>query len=39
MGIAGAGALEGVQWAVCDVKCIDIHNEAIKIFRTHATTQ
>ena len=29
--IAGIGALQGVQVAVCGMRCIDLCNEAIKI--------
>ena len=31
--IAGIGVLKRVQLTVCGMKCIDLRNEAIKIFR------
>ena len=38
--IARIVALKGVQLAACGMKCIDLHNEAIKYFVTsHTTTQ
>ena len=32
---AGIGALEGVQEAVCGLRCVDVNNDTLKILGTH----
>ena len=35
--IAGIGVLKGVQVIVCGMRCIDMHNDTLKILVNHSS--